>query len=388
MSEKRRIFCLTGARSEYDLLVPVMKAISTIPNLQGEIVAVAAHLSPFHGMSIEQIRQDGFLIAGCVESLLSSESLQGRAISFAQLIEGLTRLLSTNRPNILVLAGDREEALAGALVGNFLGIPVAHLFGGDRCIASDIDEVFRPAISKLAHLHFTACESHSQRLIRMGESPNYVWTCGGTGLDRLREEPDLTDEALNKEFGIDVSQPFFILIQHPSPLLNSAASGEEMREILKGILSLGCPVFCSYPNFDPGNIAIRKAIDAAKAKYSNLITYHNLSRDRFVALYRRCTAIVGNSSSIVIESGFLKVPGILIGSRQDLREIGSNVLKTNISATEISQACLKALKDTEFLDLVRQTPSLYGDGLAASRIAKVLAEIDLTPELLKKTITY
>ena len=386
MSDKRRIFCLTGARSEYDLLVPVIKAVSTLPNLQAEILPVAAHLSPFHGMGIEQIRQDGFFIAGCIESLLSSESLQGRALSFAHLTEGLTRLLNSNRPDILLVAGDREEALAGALVGNFLGIPVAHLFGGDRCIASDIDEVLRPAISKLAHLHFTACESHSQRLIRMGESPDYVWTCGGTGLDRLREEADLSDEALNQEFGIDVQEPFFILIQHPAPLLNAEASGRDMRSILEGILALGYPVFCSYPNFDPGNIAIRQAIDAAKCP--NLITYHNLPRDRFVALYRRCAAIVGNSSSIVIESGFLKVPGILVGSRQDLREVGSNVLKVDISAAVISQACLKAVADRGFRNLVQQTPSLYGDGFAAPRIAKILSQVNLTPELLKKTITY
>jgi len=388
MKRNRRIFFLTAARSEYDLAVPVIKAAAAVPGLQPEVIAAAAHLSPFHGMGITHIRQDGFPIAGCVESLLSSETWQGRALSFAQLVEGLTRLLAANRPDILFVTGDREETLAGALVGNFLGIHVAHLHGGDRSIASDLDEVLRAPISKLAHLHFTATEGHRQRLIRLGEVESTIWAVGATGLDRLREEPDVPDEVLNREFGIDVSKPFFLLIQHPSPLLNPEEGGREMAEILEGMLSLGHPVFCSYPNYDPGNIAIRRAIDDAKARCAHLLVHHNLVRDRFAALYRRCAAIVGNSSSIVIESGFLKVPGILAGPRQDLREVGPNVMRVGVTAQDVHAACLRAVQDAAFREQVRQCPSPYGDGHAAPRVAKVLAEVDLSPDLLRKTITY
>jgi UDP-hydrolysing UDP-N-acetyl-D-glucosamine 2-epimerase len=388
MSTARRIFFLTAARSEYDLLYPVARAAAGQPGLAAEIVAAAAHLSPFHGMGIEQIRADGFPIAGTLETLLCSESWQGRAISFANLIEGLTRLLARDRPDVLFVAGDREEALAGALVANFLGIPLAHAHGGDRCCASELDEVLRPAISKLAHLHFAATEGHRERLIRMGEVPERVWTVGATGLDRLRDSEDVPAATLNREFGVDVDRPFFILICHPSPLFGAQRSGEEMRETLRGILSLGHPVFCSYPNFDPGNIAIREAIDEAKSKSGNLIVYHNLPRDRFVALYRRCAAIVGNSSSIVIEAGFLKVPGILVGPRQDLRERGPNVLRADISAEQVRDACRRAIEDEPFRAQVRSCPSLYGDGHAAGRIVKVLAEVSLDRELLLKTMAY
>jgi UDP-hydrolysing UDP-N-acetyl-D-glucosamine 2-epimerase len=388
MPTTRRIFFLTGARSEYDLLEPVIRAVNCMPGMYAEVIAAAGHLSPFHGMGVDQIRQDGFPIAGTIESLLSSESWQGRCLSFSQLIEGLTRLLAHRRPDVLFVAGDREEALAGALVANFLGIHLAHSHGGDRCYASELDEVLRPAISKLAHLHFTATEGHRQRLIRMGEPPELIWAVGATGLDRLREETGVSEKDLNQEFGIDVSKPFFIVIFHPSPLLNPEDGEKEMKEVLDGILSLGHPVFCSYPNFDPGNIAIREAIDAAKAISDKLFVYHNLPRTHFVSLYRHCSAIVGNSSSIVLESGFLKVAGVLVGPRQDLREVGPNVLRVETSARAVRAACLRALEDETFRNQVRNCPSLYGDGHASPRISKILSEIDLRRNLLLKTITY
>jgi GDP/UDP-N,N'-diacetylbacillosamine 2-epimerase (hydrolysing) len=384
----RRIFFLTGARSEYDILYPVIKAVSQTPSLQAEVIAAAAHLSLLHGMTIDLIRADGFPIVGSIESLIPEETWEGRSRSFARLIDGLTPLLAANRPDLLFVVGDREEPLAGAIVANFLRIPVAHLHGGDRCIASDVDEVLRPAISKLSHLHFTATEGHRQRLIRMGEQPETVWVSGAPGLDRLRNEPDVPDSILNETYGVDVHQPFFILIQHPASTLNPEDGGREMTAILDGILSLGHPVFCSYPNTDPGNQLIRAAIDEAKSRHSHLIVYNTLPRDHFVSLYRRCSAIVGNSSSIVLESSFLKVPGILVGPRQNLRETDPNVLRIEPTSEAVRSACLRALEDEAFRQQVRQAPSLYGDGHAAARIADVLAAVELSQDLLLKTITY
>jgi UDP-hydrolysing UDP-N-acetyl-D-glucosamine 2-epimerase len=383
----RRVFFLTAARSEYDILYPVIEAVTQV-GLRAEVVVSGAHLSPFHGSGVHQIRADGFPIAAELPTLLASETWEGRSLSFAHLTEALTHLFASNKPDLLCVAGDREEALAGAIVANFLGIHFAHLFGGDRCVASDVDEIIRPAISKMAHFHFTATEGHRERLIRMGESPEQIWATGGTGLDRLRTTPDIGDDFLNRKFGIDVSKPFFLLIQHPSSLQGPESRKEEMTGILNGILSLGHPVFCSYPNFDPGNMAIRSAIDEAKARYDNLIVHHNLPRDHFVALYRRCAAIVGNSSSIVIESGFMRVPGILVGDRQNLREIGPNVIRVGSGEEEVRSACLRALEDQAFLSGVRTCQSIYGDGYAASRIARIMSDISLDRALLHKTITY
>lgn len=385
----KKVYFVSGARSEFDILSPVIRQCRH-HGLDARIVLCAAHLSPFHGMGIDQIRAQGYSVEVAIESLLASESNSGRALSFANIVEGLTRFFCQSRPDIICIAGDREEALAAALVGNFLGIHVAHLFGGDRCIASDIDEVFRPAISKLSHFHFTAAEGHRERLIRMGEYPENIWTVGGTGLDGLAGLDDMADEELSNRLGVDISQPFFLVIHHPTPTFGVEGTEREMLSVLQGVLATGARVFCSYPNFDPGNMGIRRAIEAvAEANPNQLVRYHNLPREVFAALYRRAAGVVGNSSSIIIEAGFLKKPGILCGRRQDLRECGSNVIRVDSEDTAaIAAACRRALEDADFLETIARSDSLYGDGHAGERVARILSMVPLTGEILRKTNAY
>ncbi len=383
----RKIAFLTAARSDYDIIHPVMQAAKAA-GCDVEVIAGAAQMSPFHGRGIDAIRQDGFRVRAGIESLVASETWTGRALSFSHLMAGLTTALSVDKPDVLFVTGDREEALAGAMAGVFLKIPVAHLHGGDRCFASDVDEVFRPAISKLSHLHFVANQGHKERLVRMGEDPNWIWSCGAPGLDRLRSEPDLGDAALQEAFGITPGSPYFLLIHHPSPTVDDTNTREEMEAVLDGALAGGIPVLCSYPNTDPGNIDMRAAIDARVAREPRLKTYFNVPRTLFVTAYRRCAAVLGNSSSIVIESTFLKVPGVLIGPRQDLRETADNVIRVPVDRAAIRDACTRALHDEAFRKQVRATVSLYGDGQAGPRIAKVLAETPLPGSLMLKTMPY
>jgi UDP-hydrolysing UDP-N-acetyl-D-glucosamine 2-epimerase len=385
----KKVYFVSGARSEFDILSPVIRQCPHY-GLDPRIVLCAAHLSPFHGMGIDQIREQGYSIEVAIETLLASESFSGRALSFVNIIEGLTRFFGQSRPDIICIAGDREEVLAAALVGTFLGIHVAHLFGGDRCIASDIDEIFRPAISKLAHFHFTATEGHRERLIRMGEYPEHIWTVGGTGLDGLIGLTDVTDNELGRRFDVDFNKPFFMVIHHPSPTFGVEGTEQEMLSVLQGVLATGATVFCSYPNFDPGNIGIRRAIDSvAETNPRQLIRYHNLPREVFAALYRRTAGIVGNSSSIIIEAGFLKKPGILCGPRQDLRECGPHVIKVKSEDTKaITAACQRALDDVNFLNTIASSISLYGDGHASERVARILSTVPLTGEILRKTNAY
>ncbi|MBM4374477.1 MAG: UDP-N-acetylglucosamine 2-epimerase (hydrolyzing) [Deltaproteobacteria bacterium] len=383
----KRIVFITGTRAEYDCVVPVLRELERQPGLRGEVLPCAAHLSPFLGYNVRQIEADGFHIVGRVESLLSSESLVGRSLSFAHLVQGLTYALAQDRPDVLFVTGDREEALAGALVGVFLQLPVAHLFGGDRCIASDPDELFRPAVSKLATVHLTASESHRARLIRMGEQPEYVFTTGTPALDRLRDDP-MNDEALSSAVGIDTRRPFFLVIHHPSPQLDLEAGERELEQLLAGVLSFGHPVLCGYPNFDPGNVGMRRVIDEARTQHPNLRVHHNLERSVFGGLYRRATAIVGNSSSIVIEAPFLRVAGILVGHRQDLRETSSNVLRVEGDTEAVRDACRRALMDDDFRATVASCPSPYGDGHSAPRIAEILGTLDLDRRAMQKTMAY
>jgi UDP-hydrolysing UDP-N-acetyl-D-glucosamine 2-epimerase len=386
----RKVRIVTGARSEYDLLVPALEALALRTDVDLGVIATASHLSPFHGHTIDYIRRDGFPITAEVDSLLASEGDAARSLSFANLIEGLTRALKVDMPDLIVVTGDREEALAGALVANFLRIPVAHVHGGDRCIASDIDEVFRPAISKLAHIHLTATEGHRERLIRMGEDPERVFATGAPGLDRFaaaQGERDADPEVL-AQLGLTLGSPCFLIIHHPSAWLSVEQGAHEIRAILEGTLSLGQPVFCGYPNSDQGNVPMRQVIDEFRALYPQLHVFHTLPRREFTVLYRNCTAIVGNSSSIVIESGFVGVPGVLVGDRQKYRETGPNVLPVPAEADAIADACRTCRDDAAFRERARTGGSLYGDGLAGPRVARLLAEVPLTRDMLLKTMPW
>ncbi|CAN5788662.1 UDP-N-acetylglucosamine 2-epimerase [soil metagenome] len=386
--KKRRIFFLSAARSDYDLVSQILFRLRDDPRVSVAVIPCAAQLSPFHGLGVREIERDGFPIVGRIESLVSSETWKARSLSFAHLVAGLTELLEKDRPDILVITGDREEHLAGAIVANFLGIHVAHLYGGDRCFAADIDEVLRPAISKLSHFHFTATESHRQRLVRMGENSAHVWATGAPSLDRLRNAPKADFSASLRRLGLAPKDPFFLVIQHPSPTVSTNNEKQEMIEVLEGVLQCGYRVFCGYPNADPGNIGIREAINALRPQHERLSVYHNLPRDEFIALYQGCSAIVGNSSSLILESTFLKKPAILVGPRQDLRERAMNVLPVGFDRKAIARACRKATADQRFLAQVRRAKSLYGDGRSAARVARLLATLKLDPSILLKTLAY
>jgi len=384
----KRIFFITGARSDYDLMSPILERLKDSEEIDASLIVGGAHLSPFHGNNIDVVKKDGFHIAGTIESLVASESWDGRSQSFSNLYQGLTNLLSQDKPDMIFVAGDREEALAGALVGCFLRIPVAHSHGGDRCIASDIDEVFRPAISKLANIHFVATQDHSDRLVKMGEEPNTVFVTGAAGLDRLdKSSEEVNIQDLYEEYGVKGAKKHFLVIHHPSPTLGEEKGLKEIQDLLKGTLSLGFSVFCGYPNFDPGNLIIRNEIDRLKKEYKNLITYHNLPSQEFSCLYKNASAIIGNSSSIVIEAGYLKIPGILVGNRQKYRSIGENVLQAD-SIEEVVDACDKCLNDQEFLSVVNSAESIYGDGDASEKIANILENLPFHEIDLLKTITY
>ncbi len=387
--EHRHIWFFSTARSDYDLMAPVILALRARRRTEVGVVASGAQLSPFHGMGVRQIEEDGVEIVARVESLLASETWAARALSFAELTSGLTRLFDQRRPDLLFVAGDREEHLSAALVANFFRVPVAHLHGGDRCLASDIDEVMRPAISKLAHLHFPATEGHRERLIRLGEDPDRIWACGAPGLDRLRTTPDVGDEELSARLGLPVTEPFILLIQHPSPMLQEAGNEEEqMEELMEGLLALRMPLLCSYPNADPGNVGIRKVLDRYRRQIPRVQVYHNLPREQFVGAYRRCALVAGNSSSLVIESGFLKKPALLVGPRQNLRECGENVIRVGFSRAEIAGAGRFALEDPGFRTRVAGGGSPYGDGHAGPRVAEILDSVELQPSWLLKTIPY
>ncbi len=379
----RHVVFVTGARSEYDLVVPAADAARRRADLRVSFVVGAAHLSPFHGRTLERVTEDDFEILATIESMLASDSDYGRAASFARLTDGLANAFRFHRPDLVVVTGDREEALAGALAAAFMRLPTVHLHGGDRCIASDIDEVLRPAISKLAQWHCVATEGHRERLVRMGELPTHVFVTGAPGIDRLLSEPEIDWPSAARGLGLDPQARFALVVHHPSPWLGVDDGSLEIDAILTAALRCGLHVLCGLPNTDQGNVRMREVIAAHAARDLRVVTYTTLPRSLFVNAYRRCAVVVGNSSSIVIESGALGVAAVLVGERQKYRERGENVISTTSDQASIEQAIATAIAAPRC-----SSGSPYGDGQAGQRIADVLATVSLDPSELRKTMPY
>ncbi len=382
-----KVFALTGIRSEYDLLHPVLAAMREDPAFEVGVLACAAHLSPLHGYSVRHIRDDGFRIVAEIESLLYTDSEPGRVRSLGILLSGLAQALSAERPDLLLVLGDREEALAGAIAGSYLRIPVAHLAAGDNThpVGGNVDEEVRHAITKLSHVFFTMNEEHSRRVVGLGENPELVFTVGNTGLDRLRVDKGVPREELARILGPDVLGEYMVCIHHS---LNSEPgnAGREIRLVLDACCATGLPVFVGAPNTDPGSGDIREVI-ASFAAQGKIRQYSNLPRREFTSLLVHARCLVGNSSLGLHEAPFLGLAAVNVGQRQRGRIHGPNVLFVDAEPGAVSGAIDKALHDEAFLRQVRESDCPYGDGHSAARVIEAVKGLPRREALLAKQIT-
>lgn len=385
--KKRRILAVTGIRSDYDIMSSVYKAIGRRRELSLELLVTGAHLAEAYGRTVSGIKADGFPIAEEVESLISGDSDSSRVKGLAVGLQGMVQAAARLRPDFLLVLGDREEAIATALTGNYLNIPVAHVAGGDRVIGN-VDDQIRHAVTKLAHLHFTTCSDSRARVLRMGEQSFRVFNTGNPGLDRLRSEPRLSARELSRRLGFELKEdePVILLIQH-SLSSEIAAAYFQMKETLEAVKALGIKTVLCYPNSDPGSAQIIRAI----SEYRSLKTLHaakNIPRTAFVNLMRRAGCMLGNSSAGLLEAPALKLPAVNIGNRQKARLHAGNVQFVPHRAAAIARAVRKALNDTAYRARVSRCRNPYGDGRSGERIAKILAEIPLGKKLLIKEMAY
>ncbi|MFD0696245.1 UDP-N-acetylglucosamine 2-epimerase [Paenibacillus sp. GCM10027628] len=383
-----RVFFLTGIRSEYDLLYPVIYRMNQDPSFDVSVIVCGAHLTELHNNSYKQIENDGFRIVEKIESLLYSESELGKAKSAAILMQALTQTLAREMPDYLVVLGDREEVIVGSLVSTYLGIPVVHIAGGDHTlpVLGDVDEAVRHAATKLSHVHLTMAEAHSERITRMGEEPWRVFTVGNPGIDRLRMEQGASLDDLAEVLGPLVRSKYVILIHHP---LSSAIqeSTEEIRSCLEICIQKNIPVFVGSPNSDPGFQRVRDVIHQFSAN-DNVIVYNNLPRNLFVSLLRNAHVLLGNSSLALHEAGYLGLPSINVGERQRGRLAGNNVQFISSDTDEIRAALDKAVFDENYRAGITKHSSVYGDGYMADRTLEIFKKLPGKQVLLAKKNTY
>lgn len=382
----KTILAVTGSRSEYGILNPVLKAIDKHPNLKLILAVTGLHLLPKYGSTINEIKKDWPRHIRIPMYQRSNNTQASNSHSLARAITGFAETFKHHRPDFIVVIGDRLEPLAAVIAASIMSIPIAHIHGGDTSDCGQIDDSIRHSISKFAQIHFAASEGSAKRLIRMGEDPKRIYTVGSPAIDSMVSLPLKGKKELFQELGLNQNKPMILCLQH-SIIHEQKTSGQYMEKTIKSLLALKTQTVVLYPNNDPGSSDIIKVIE----KYRNnplLRIIKNLDHQRFLSLLKYTSVLVGNSSSAIIEAPSFHIPAVSIGDRQLGREHSTNILFTNYSAPDITRATYKALNDKNFKNKVRACKSIYGNGRSGIKIAQILARIKVDTEFLRKKITY
>lgn len=388
MSKKRKILAVTGARSEYDILYPVLEKLNANDNFELQVLVTGAHLSERYGHTVDIIENDGFVIAEKVNNLLDADDKMSRVISLGNQIPAFARVFDRVKPDIILVVGDREEAISVSLTGAYMDIPVAHIAGGDIAKDGNIDNSVRYATSKFAHIHFTILEEHKKTLLKLGEDDWRIFNVGNPALDRFLATPKLTKEEISKNIGFDISNDkYIVLIQHPI-ITEVENEGKNIRQTLDAVIESGYKCLINYPNSDAGNFAIIEAYQEYDKKYKQLFLFKNLDRLNYINILRNASCLMGNSSSGIIEAPSLGLPVVNIGSRQLGRKDVGNVIFVDNNKMQIALALKKSMIDKTYINSVKKISNPYGDGKSASKIVEALTSIEINDKLIHKNITY
>ncbi|MCL5961866.1 MAG: UDP-N-acetylglucosamine 2-epimerase [Chloroflexi bacterium] len=379
-----KVCVVTGTRAEYGLLKPIMRAIQSTSGLELQLLVTGMHLAPEYGNSIEEIRRDGFVISSEVSMLIAGSTPGAQAKGIGLGIIGIAQAIETLRPDVMVVLGDRGEPLAAAIAGIHLNVPVVHLHGGESSYGS-VDEPVRHAITRLAHIHLVANERAAERVRAMGEEEWRIHVVGAPGLDsivnaRRQEWRDLQDR-----LGRELRRPFVVVVQHPETV-GIHDTQAQMHQILTAVDDTELDVVVIYPNADAGSFGIISAIQEFENK-PGFHCFRNLAHEDYLGLLQHAKALLGNSSSGIIEAPSVGLPVVNIGLRQAGRERAENVIDADYDVTEIRQALAKALTDQEFRAQARRARNPYGDGRTGPRVAELLSTVPLDARLLLKRLT-
>jgi len=396
MPEKRKIAIFTGNRAEYGLQYPIIKAIAAHPNLDHFLLASGAHLQEDFGYTLQEIERDGFHVYREVNIDMEHDNLFATAQAIGTGILSLSRILEELRPDFLVVYADRFEGFSAVITGTQMNIPTAHIEGGDITEGGALDDSVRHAMTKLSHLHFTTNEQAAERVRRLGEEPWRIHNVGFPAIDLIIDGNFATPQELQEKYGLTPDKPIIIFTQH-SVTTEFEKAAEQIKPSLEAMSVMagdGCQVVVTYPNNDAGGRRIITEIDRLKReKLDNIQVHKSLGRYNYHGVLNLCGKVgrgvcVGNSSSGIKETPALGCPVVNIGSRQDGRLRGDNLIDVGYHKEEIADAVRKALNDEAFRRQCRNCNNPYGAGNAGERIADVLAAIDINLNLLQKKMTH
>lgn len=373
---KRKICVVTGTRAEYGLLRPLLKMVIADNDLELQLIVTGTHLSKDHGYTLNEIERDGFKPSAKIEIVSQSDGRVGTSNSVALAISECAIQFDLLKPDIVVVLGDRFEILGAAVAASVMGVPLAHIAGGELTEGA-FDDGFRHAITKLANVHFATTKVYADRVLQMGESESNVWNVGSLGMDNVRTIEMLSLSDLELDLKVKLDRPFFVITFHPVTL-DSRSSLDQFRELLSALRSFpGHKFIFTKPNADPEGRALISELEMFSLKNANQVhIFDSLGVKRYFSLMKASCGVLGNSSSGIAEAPALSVPTVNIGKRQQGRVMAPSIVNCESDQTEIVAAIRKIL-DPNFLKNFHSAANPYGDGHTASRILSVLKVCDL-----------
>ncbi len=393
---KRTIAIFTGNRAEYGLQYPILRAIDRHPNLEYCLIVSGAHLDPNFGRTLDEIRSDGFRIDAEVKIEMDAGSLFATAQAIGSGIIEISKVLDEVRPDMMVVYADRFEGLAAVVAATQMNVPTAHIEGGDITEGGALDDSVRHAMTKLAHIHFTTNEQASNRILAMGEEPWRIHTVGFPAIDLISEGNYAQPTEVVERLNLDLTQPIVLLTQHSvtTEFDQAVSQLEPTLAAVEQLAQSGIQFVLTYPNNDAGGHQIIQRLEEFRTRLlPNTQIHRSLGRYLYHGIlalaqnpvYR--VACVGNSSSGLKETPAFNCPTVNIGSRQQGRLRGENVLDATYDKGAIIEAVQRCLFDVEFRALCGRAYNPYWLGEAGPKIANVLASVKLDQNLIRKRMT-
>ena len=389
---KRKIAIFTGNRAEYGLWFPILKTISEDKRLDYKLLVSGAHLSETFGNTLSEIKKDGFEIFKEIKIDNFDDNLPGTTLGLASVIEHTCRCLSKLKPDILVIYADRFESFGALIAGTQMGIPTAHIEGGDYTEGGALDDSVRHAMTKLAHLHFTTNEPAAERVLKLGEEKWRVFNVGSPSLDLLGDKNYASIDEVQKRIPFDPNKPLLIFTQHSVAIEFDKARKQilpSLQALEYAAKELDCQIIATYPNNDAGSETIIEELEKYNDRaIPNFYVTPSLGRYLYHGVLSIATAYIGNSSSGIKETPAFSCPCINIGDRQKGRLHADNIINVGYDKSQIINAILRTLEDEKFKEQVNNCNNPYGAGNAGKKITDTLATIPIDNRLLKKKMTY
>jgi len=372
----RKVCVATGTRAEYGLLSKFMRLVKADKALRLQVVASGTHLEPAFGMTVKEIEADGFKIDARVPMELSGDSPAETARSAGLGLAGFGKAFAKLRPDVLVVLGDRFEALSAVEAALFARIPVAHISGGERTEGA-FDDAIRHSITKMSHLHFVAAEEYRKRVVQLGEDPKRVFNVGAMAVDSIADVKPLSKAQFESSIGAELRKRNLLVTFHPATLEGSAPA-KQFKELLKALDALDDALLIfTMPNADTGGRALMKLVEGyAKKSGGRALAFTSLGRVRYLSAMKYVDGVVGNSSSGIVEAPSFKIGTVNIGSRQKGRVRATSVIDCEPEAKAIGKA-IEKLYSPAFQSLLKTVKSPFGKPGASERILKEIKAADL-----------